>query len=165
MNRTYDRIGIQIPEFYLPRPGVDLSRWAVIACDQFTSEPEYWEKVEQLVGEVPSTLRLILPEVYLEKPGEPELIRKIQTKMREYLNQGILQRYEGMVYVERSVAGKTRRGLVLCLDLERYDYNRGSQSLIRATEGTILDRLPPRMKIPPSHSAISFASGHAKSAR
>ena len=147
MNRTYDRIGIQIPEFYLPRPGVDLSRWAVIACDQFTSEPEYWEKVEQLVGDVPSTLRLILPEVYLEKPGEPELIRQIQTKMREYLNQGILQRYEGMVYVERSVAGKTRRGLVLCLDLERYDYNRGSQSLIRATEGTILDRLPPRMKI------------------
>ncbi|MCU0485007.1 MAG: DUF1015 domain-containing protein [Anaerolineales bacterium] len=147
MNRTYDRIGIQIPEFYLPRPGVDLARWAVIACDQFTSEPEYWEKVEQLVGDAPSTLRLILPEVSLEKPGEAELICQIQAKMAEYLDQGILERHEGMVYVERTVAGKTRRGLVLCLDLERYDYNRGSQSLIRATEGTILDRLPPRMKI------------------
>lgn len=147
MTRTYDRIGVQIPEFYLPRPGVDLRRWAVIACDQFTSEPEYWVQVEQIVGDAPSTLRLVLPEVYLEKPGEPELIRQIQAKMVEYLDQGVLQAYQGMVYLERRVAGKTRRGLMLCLDLEKYDFNKGSQSLIRATEGTILERLPPRMKI------------------
>lgn len=147
MTRTYDRIGVQIPEFFLPRSDVDLSRWAVIACDQFTSEPEYWEKVEQVVGHAPSTLRLILPEVYLEKPSEQELIRQIQAKMASYLNQGVLQAYQGLVYLERSVARKTRRGLMVCLDLEKYDFHKGSQSLIRATEGTILERLPPRMKI------------------
>ncbi len=147
MTRTYDRIGIRVPEFYLPRHGVDLTRWAVIACDQFTSEPEYWQQVEQFVGDAPSTLKLVLPEVRLEKPGEHDLIRRIQAAMAEYLSQGILQPREGMVYLERSVAGKTRRGLLLCLDLEKYDFNKGSQSLIRATEGTILDRLPPRMKI------------------
>ena len=147
MTRTYDRIGIQVPEFYLPRHGVDLSRWAVIACDQFTSEPEYWQQVEQVVGDAPSTLKLILPEVSLEKPGEHDLIRRIQANMAEYISQGVLQSQEGTVLIERSVAGKTRRGLLLCLDLEKYDFNKGSQSLIRATEGTILDRLPPRMKI------------------
>src|SRR5512140_331540 len=145
--KTYERIGIQIPRVYLPKKGTDLTKWAVIACDQFTSEPEYWNDVEKVVGNAPSTLNLTFPEVYLEKPGGEERIKNIQSTMRKYLDEGILQPREGLIYVERTVSRKTRKGVVLCLDLERYDYNKGSSSLIRATEGTIVDRLPPRMKI------------------
>ncbi|MEW6241898.1 MAG: DUF1015 domain-containing protein [Chloroflexota bacterium] len=140
-------IGIQIPQVYLPKPGTDLTRWAVIACDQFTSQPEYWEKVEKLVGGAPSTLNLTLPEIHLEKPGEAERIRKIQASMQDYLAQGLLEQHGGLIYVERKIDGRTRKGIMLCLDLERYDYTKGSSSLIRATEGTIIERLPPRMKI------------------
>ena len=140
-------LGIQIPQVYLPKPGTDLTKWAVIACDQFTSQPEYWNEVEKIVGDAPSTLNLTFPEVYLEKPGGEERIKNIQATMRKYMEEGILQTHDGLVYVERTVAGKTRKGIVLCLDLEAYDYNKGSSSLIRATEGTIVDRLPPRMKI------------------
>jgi len=140
-------IGIQVPEIYLPRPGTDLEKWAVIACDQFTSEPEYWEEVERIVGGAPSTLNLTFPEVYLEKPGGEDRIQGIQSKMREYLAAGVLQPREGLIYVERTAGGRMRRGIVLALDLEAYDYTKGSSSLIRATEGTIVERLPPRMKI------------------
>jgi len=145
--KTYDDIGIQIPQVYLPKKGADLTKWAVIACDQFTSQPEYWQQVAQIVGGSPSTLKLIFPEVYLEKPGEVERIRGIQAAMREYLAKDILQPREGLIYIERRVGGKTRKGILLCLDLERYDYSKGAASLIRATEGTIVERLPPRMKI------------------
>lgn len=140
-------IGIQIPQIYLPKKGSDLSKWAVIACDQYTSEPEYWDKAEKIVGDAPSTLNLTFPEVHLEKPGEEERIKNIQVTMRKYMDDGILQTHDGAVYVERTVSGKTRKGIVLCLDLEQYDYNKGSSSLIRATEGTIVSRLPPRMKV------------------
>ena len=140
-------IGIQIPQVYLPKRGTDLKKWAVIACDQFTSEPEYWNEVEQTVGDAPSTLNLTFPEVYLEKSGGEERIQNIQTTMKKYLDAGVFEARDGFIYVERSAAGKTRKGIVLALDLERYDYNKGSSSLIRATEGTIVDRLPPRMKI------------------
>lgn len=145
--KTVTDIGIQVPQVYLPKAGVDLTKWAVIACDQFTSEPEYWQEVERIVGSAPSTLKLTFPEVYLERPGEAERIRNIQRAMRNYLDDGILQPREGFVYVERTVNGKTRKGVMLCLDLERYDYNKGSAGLIRATEGTIVERLPPRIKI------------------
>ncbi len=140
-------IGIQIPDILLPGAGVDLHKWAVIAVDQFTSEPEYWEQVEAIVGDAPSTFRITLPEIFLEQPGEEERIESIQQTMRQYLDAGILEPREGLVYVERTAAGKTRKGLVMCLDLEQYDYSRGSTSLIRATEGTIIERLPPRIKI------------------
>jgi len=99
------------------------------------------------VGDSPSTLNLTFPEVYLEKPASAERIQNIQSAMRKYLDGGILQPHEGLIYVERTVAGKMRKGLLLALDLERYDYTKGSSSLIRATEGTIVERLPPRMKI------------------
>jgi len=145
--KTYDSIGVQIPQILLPRPGIDLHKWAVIACDQFTSQPDYWRQVEAIVGEAPSTLNLILPEVYLEQPDVAERIRRIQNHMRQYLAEGIFESSEGLIYVERTVAGHTRKGLVLALDLERYDYNKGSTSLIRATEGTIVERIPPRVKI------------------
>jgi hypothetical protein len=145
--KSISDIGIQIPQVYLPKPGTDLTKWAVIACDQFTSQPEYWNEVEKIVGDAPSTLKLTFPEVYLEKPGGEQRIQHIQTTMRKYMDEGILQPHEGLIYVERAVDGKTRKGIVLSLDLEAYDYTKGSSSLIRATEGTIVDRLPPRIKI------------------
>lgn len=145
--KTYSKIGVQIPTVYLPKPETDLTKWAVVACDQYTSQPEYWAQVGQIAGESPSTLNLTLPEVFLGKPGEAERIQQIQANMRDYLDQGLLEPHEGLIYLERTVAGKTRKGLILALDLEQYDYNKGSRSLIRATEGTIVERLPPRMKI------------------
>jgi hypothetical protein len=145
--RTLDKIGVQVPRFLLPRPGIDLSKWAVVACDQFTSQPEYWEQVKGLVGKEPSTLKLVFPEVYLGRPGEAQRIQQIQSEMQAYLDQDLLRAFEGLVYVERTIGSATRRGLVACLDLEKYDFHKGSPSLIRATEGTILERLPPRMHI------------------
>jgi hypothetical protein len=145
--KTQPDLGLLIPEVYLPNPGIDRQKWAVIAVDQFTSQPEYWQQVEALVGDAPSTLHLTLPEIYLEQPGEAERIQQIQATSHQYLDAGILQPHEGLIYVERTVDGKTRKGLMLALDLECYDYTTGSTSLIRATEGTIVERLPPRMKI------------------
>ena len=145
--RTHESIGIGIPEILLPEQGIDRRKWAVIACDQFTSEPEYWQKVSQTVGDAPSTLNLIYPEVYLGEKKPDARIARIRKSMRKYLDEGIFEELEGFVYVERKVGEKTRKGLVVCLDLENYDFHKGSSSLIRATEGTILDRLPPRIKI------------------
>ncbi len=145
--RKYEQLGIMTPQVYLPRPDIDLKKWAVIACDQFTSQPQYWQQVADWVGNAPSTYHLILPEVFLGKPEEQKRLETINGNMQRYLDDGILQPHDGMVYVERTVAGKMRRGVVLCLDLEQYDYNKGSTSLIRATEGTIIDRLPPRIRI------------------
>ena len=140
-------IGIQIPQILLPHSGIDLTKWAVIACDQFTSQPEYWRQVEDFVGDAPSTFNMVLPEVYLAQPGVERRIAKIQHSMQTYLQQGVFAGQDHLIYVERTVDGKQRRGLMLALDLEQYDYNLGASSLIRATEGTIIDRLPPRIKI------------------
>lgn len=145
--RIYPHIGIQAADILLPKHTIDHPKWAVVACDQFTSQPHYWQEVKQLVGNAPSTYHLILPEVDLGTPAESARIQSTQQAMREYLTNGLLEKYEGLIYVERTVAGKTRHGLMLALDLEQYDYNKGSQTLIRATEGTILDRLPPRIRI------------------
>jgi hypothetical protein len=140
-------LGIQIPDILLPNNSVDFQKWAVIACDQFTSQPNYWQQVTKIVGDHPSTFHITLPEIFLGKPEETIRLESTQNKMKEYLEQGILVPHQGMIYVERTVEGRTRRGLMLALDLEHYDFSKGSQSLIRATEGTILDRLPPRIKI------------------
>ncbi|MAT43109.1 MAG: hypothetical protein CL609_12270 [Anaerolineaceae bacterium] len=145
--KNIDKIGVQIPDIYLPKSEIDLSKWAVIACDQFTSQPEYWNQVEMIVGNNPSTYHMILPEVFLESTDEEARIQHTQNKMREYLRAGIFQKYEGIILVERTVKGKTRSGIILALDLEKYDFNKGSQTLIRATEGTIIERLPPRIRI------------------
>lgn len=145
--RTYPSVGVQTPRLFLPRQDVDLKRWAVVACDQHTSQPEYWQRVQALVGDAPSTLNLIFPEVYLDELDAPQRIERIQEAMKDFLNRELLIQQEGMVLVERTVSDHTRRGLMLCLDLECYDYRMGSRSLIRATEGTILERLPPRIKI------------------
>ena len=145
--RSYPSVGVQMYPILLPRTGTDLQKWAVIACDQFTSEPEYWQEVAKMVADEPSTYNLVLPEVMLGTPAEAARIQSTQAAMRQYMNDGVLVPHEGLILVERTVDGKTRRGLMMSLDLEKYDFNRGSQSLIRATEGTILDRLPPRIRI------------------
>ncbi len=142
-----EKIGVNVPEVLLPAKGIDPHKWAVIACDQFTSQPEYWEKVAQTVGDAPSTFHLILPEAWLHAPDVKDRILKSQQAMQDYLNNGILEAHKGFVFVERQVGDKFQEGLVVALDLDCYDYNKGSQTLIRATEGTILDRLPPRMDV------------------
>ncbi len=141
------QIGAIVPKVLLPRPGIDPSKWAVIACDQFTSEPEYWQEVARLVGAAPSTYHLILPEVELGTPAEAQRVQSIHRAMQDYLDGGLFVEHEGLILVERSVAGKTRHGILLALDLEQYDYSKGASSLIRATEGTILERIPPRVRI------------------
>lgn len=145
--KIFPQIGVQIPTTYLPVKEIDPAKWAVIACDQFTSEPAYWEDVTRIVGDAPSTLHLILPEVYLGGPEEQKRVQTTNARMHQYLSDGLLAPRDQIIYVERTVAGKTRRGLMLALDLEMYDFTAGSQSLIRATEGTIIDRLPPRIRI------------------
>ncbi len=126
-----------------------LTKWAVVACDQYTSQPEYWERVDQYVGDAPSTLRLILPESKLESDGVDQEIEKIHKTMDDYLaNDRLRSMDNSLVLVERKLSnGKTRFGLVGKLDLEQYDYAKGSGTPIRATEGTVLSRIPPRMKV------------------
>lgn len=142
--------GFRAPRLCLPRPGTDLSRWAVVACDQYTSEPEVWRELEEQIGEAPSTLQLIFPEVYLGRPDAPARIARIQQTMQRYLAEGLLRDHDGPVLVERALdaAGqRVRRGLMLELDLECYDFSRESASLVRPTEGTIVERLAPRIEV------------------
>jgi hypothetical protein len=145
--RTHESICLGIPEILLPKPGTDLRKWAVVACDQYTSEPEYWAKAAAFVGDAPSSLNLIYPEVYLKEPNPDARIARIREFMSRYAVQGLFESAEGLVYVERTTASRTRKGLVACLDLDRYDFRKGATSPIRASEGTILERLPPRVKI------------------
>lgn len=141
-------IGVAEPAVLLPVNNIDLNKWSVVACDQYTSQPDYWAEVEKNVGTEPSTLHLIFPEVYLEE-GAEERIERINRTMEKYLAQGLLKEHgPGFIYIDRKTAHtETRKGLLITVDLEHYDYNPGSQTLIRATEGTVLDRLPPRIKI------------------
>lgn len=146
---TFDRIGLKVPRILLPAAGVEMSKWAVIACDQYTSEPEYWERVRAQVGDSPSTLDMVFPEVYLEQNDSDERIERINAAMRRALEDGTLEEQPpGFILVDRQTSEvPSRKGLMVALDLECYDYSADSSSLIRATEGTILDRLPPRIKV------------------
>ena len=144
----WSKFGLHIPEIMLPKEGTDYFKWAVVACDQYTSEPEYWEKVEEIVGDAPSTLKLMLPELYLDKPGEAERIKDIRATMDKYLEDGTLRKMApGCMLVKRTAEGRSRLGLVIATDLEAYDFNKGSTSLTRATEGTVVERIPPRLRI------------------
>lgn len=138
---------MRVPRVLLPQSSVDAHRWAVIACDQFTSQPDYWAEVERIVGEAPSTLRMVFPELHLGAPDVAERVLACQTTMREYVSSGLLQPHEAIVYVERGVSGGLQRGLVVELDLEAYDFSSTATSPVRSTEGTVLDRLPPRMAV------------------
>lgn len=144
-----DTLGIRIPALRLPAADSDLARWAVVACDQYTSDPAYWTSVQQGVGQAASTLHLVLPEIYLESSDVPDRIKKIHASMDDYLKRGVLlPPREAIVYVRRTTeASGLREGFVVSVDLERYDYSPDSKSLIRATEGTIVDRIPPRLAV------------------
>ena len=130
-------------DIMLPREDIESSSWSVVACDQFTSEPEYWDEVDRIVGEKPSTYHMILPEVYLEEPDAEERIARINQTMKDYMDDGVFVTYpDAMVYVERiDSTGKMRAGLVGKFDLEEYDFHKGSSSLIRATEATVIEPL------------------------
>ena len=134
----------------------DLTKWSVVACDQYTSQPDYWQEVESFVGDAPSTLRMIVPELYLEQPGVEQRIAAVNAAMDRYLADGIFRTVENFIYVRRTLRdGKIRRGLIGVIDLEKYDFTKGSQSLIRATEGTVLERIPPRVRVR-EHAALEL---------
>lgn len=139
----------RVPHILMPKSGVDLSKWAVVACDQYTSQPDYWSNADTLVGGAPSTLRVTLPEVYLEDADVEKRIADIHSTMTRYLSDGTLVELPaGMILTERWSGGTTpRRGLMLAVDLEAYEYKPGSQSLIRPTEKTVVERIPPRLKV------------------
>ena len=127
----------------------DMHKWSVVACDQYTSEPKYWEEVENIVGDAPSTLKITLPEIYLERENVSERIQKINDEMDNLLNANFFKTLSNsLVYLERTCSdGKVRKGIVGMVDLEDYSYEKGSQTLIRATEGTVLERIPPRVRV------------------
>lgn len=137
----FNRADIMLPK------NTDLTKWSVVACDQYTSQPEYWEKVQELVGDCPSTLNLVYPEAFLSQ-GDGR-IDSINKTMESYCKQGIFNTYENcLIYTERTLSGgRVRKGIVGAVDLEEYDFNKGAKSAIRATEGTVLERIPPRVKI------------------
>lgn len=135
-------------DILLPKDA-DMSKWAVVACDQYTSEPEYWQGVEEFAKGNPSTYNLILPEVYLEEDGVDERIKKLNKNMDEYIDNGVFRTISNSyIYVERKLKnGTVRKGVVGAIDLEEYDYSKGSTTKVRATEKTVVERIPPRLKV------------------
>jgi len=148
-NKRLEKIGIQIPRILMPSKDISMEKWAVVACDQYTSERDYWKDVEKNTKDSPSTLNLVFPECYLEDPNPDERIKNINQNMDKYIKEEVLVETEQAFFlVKRNTgSGKPRYGLMVALDLEAYDYTKDSTSLIRATEGTIIDRIPPRKKI------------------
>ena len=135
-------------DILLPK-NVDMEKWSVVACDQYTSEPEYWAETARLTEGAPSALELILPEVYLGADDVDERIARIHAKMAEYAKSGLFAEYkDSLVYIERVQSdGLVRAGIVGAIDLEQYDYRKGSKSQVRATEATVVSRIPPRIKV------------------
>lgn len=146
--KTFYEMGVALPQILIPK-NIDTEIWCVVACDQFTQDRNYWKNAEKIADGKPSTLNIILPEVYLNDSDKSERIKKIQETMKDYLSSNIFLPPENeMVYVERKTHfGRTRRGLVLAIDLEKYEWKPFSKALIRATEATIKERIPPRMEI------------------
>lgn len=148
MDDRFRDLGFGPADILLPQ-NCDLTKWAVVACDQYTSQPEYWQRVERFVGNAPSALHLILPESSLDGPNVETDIMDVTNTMSRYLRDGVFRQYgDALIYVERTLeSGKVRRGLVGVVDLEEYDYEPGASSLIRATEGTVMSRIPPRVAV------------------
>ena len=146
--KKLEDFGMKVPEILLPA-NVDLSKWSVIACDQYTQDLDYWKRAEAAAAGAPSTLNLILPEVYLGAPDKAERIAKIRQTMKEYLGGGVFAApFNGFIYIERKTAfGRMRKGLVAQIDLETYEWKPFSKANIRATEATIVERIPPRKEI------------------
>ena len=147
--RTINELGFAVPDILLPQQGTDLKKWAVIACDQYTSEPEYWENVSKEAGDAPSTLNLVLPEVYLGTEKETEKLGSIADTAKRYLDEGILKSLgTGFILTDRvTELHPSRKGLMAAIDLEGYSFEPGNKNICRATEGTVLSRIPPRVRI------------------
>ena len=147
--RPINDLGFAVPEILLPKQGTDLKKWAVIACDQYTSEPEYWTNASKEAGDAPSTLNLVLPEVYLGTDKEAEKLGYIADTARKYLDEGILQSLgAGFILTDRATElHPSRRGLMAAIDIEGYSFEPGNKNICRATEGTVLSRIPPRVRI------------------
>lgn len=145
----FEDIGVAVPEILLPKKGTDMKKWSVVACDQYTSQPEYWEDAKKIIGDAPSSLELIFPEVYLDGDDEQEIIDDINKKMNEYLEGDVFDSpIKGFIALDRKTShSPSRKGLMVALDLEKYEYTEGAKTLIRASEGTIVERLKPRIKI------------------
>ena len=146
--QKFNSLGLEIPSILLPQ-GVDLKKWPVIACDQFTQDRDYWERVKAAAAGAPSTLNLIFPEVFLSDGDAAQRIAGIHSTMKRYLREGIFgEPRQGFIYIERDTPfQKKRRGLIAAVDLEQYDWQPDARPLIRCTEGTVEERLPPRMNI------------------
>ena len=148
INCKLEKMGLRASDLMIPKKGADLSKWAVVACDQFTSEKDYWQDVDRIVGKDPSTLRLIFPECYLDDGNGDRRIADINRTMDSYVKDDIFDTYRDCFFlVKRTCGNSSRWGLMASLDLDRYSWEKDSKSLIRATEGTILSRIPPRKKI------------------
>lgn len=142
------KLALNPADIMLPKENIDLNKWAVVACDQYTSNREYWQRVKDFISDSPSTLNLIYPEVYLEDGNEEKVISSINDNMSQYVKNNIFDTYKNCFFlIKRTANNMSRWGLIGTLDLESYDYSADSTSLIRATEGTILSRIPPRKKI------------------
>jgi len=133
----------------LPKEGIDMDKWAVVACDQYTSQPEYWKELEAHVEGHPSTLNIIYPEVYLEEEQPQKRIEDIISNMNECVSEGLFREIEnGLILIERTYPnGIKRRGLTMLVDLTQYSFKPEDKALIRATEGTVIERIPPRVEI------------------
>lgn len=144
----FSELGLLPARMLLPENDCKPEMWAVLACDQYSSQKDYWQGVAADVGDQPSTLHQIIPECYLEDDDLPNRVMRASSAMREYAADATLHLWpEGTVLVERNINGKIRQGMMMAIDLERYDYTLGAEALIRPTEGTIVDRIPPRLQL------------------
>lgn len=143
---------LHLPNLVLPDESIDLRRWAVIACDQHTTDPAYWQQVEQVVEDAPSSYHMILPEIYLEQPDDLPVSHRI-SRINRYMEtisgeQKLRTLPPGWMLIDRTTAWHSHRlGLVIAIDLEHYDFTPGSSALIRASEGTVVERIPPRLAV------------------
>ncbi len=137
-------------DILLPRlPAKGMEKWSVVACDQYTGEPGYWKKAAALTKGAPTAMELILPEIYLKSPDLKQRADRVNHYMQRYLDDGLFQQFDdSMILVRRRQAdGRVRLGLIGQIDLEKYDYHKGSKSQVRATEATVAERIPPRVAI------------------
>ena len=142
MTSAFEHLPFRPADILLPQ-NCDYDKWSVVACDQYTSQPEYWQRVEETVGSAPSALRLILPESCLDGPNVETDITEVNTTMTRYLREGRFRELKDcLIYVERRLDNlRLRRGIIGMVDLEQYDYEPDANALVRATEGTVLSRI------------------------
>lgn len=148
MEHNFEHIGIEVPEALLPDKKVNMRKWAVIACDQYTTNEAYWHEVERTVGGSPSSLHIMLPEIYLQAPDRDARIASTKEIMTRYIDDGILTLLpQGFILVERTINRKVRKGLMVLVDLEEFDADPFKKAQIRASEEVLAERVEARMDI------------------